>query len=232
MEEFRGIFEDILMEDKGSFIKREHEIVELLINQSLYPYHELKSIALENIYLMFRDSQTMAKKIDNLQIIEDNHSMKELDALEEISHYLFRLGETMEVWYTSDSKEKIKQLTLLLRRLEINMHKIEVDEEEIENCDQENEVKKILLNNAFIKNHLNRTFENLSKFNQDLCRNTQCLKYMIDIMADCMHLDTKFNVTPEKVNIVYMINLIIAESCNQNKKNKEYLSQYLEPLFL
>ena len=79
---------------------------------------------------------------------------------------------------------------------------------------------------------MNRTFENLSKFNQDLCRNTQCLKYMIDIMADCMHLDTKFNIIPEKINIVYMINLIIAESCHQSKKNKEYLSEFLEPLFL
>lgn len=79
----------------------------------------------------------MEKRIDNLQIIENNHSLKELDALEEISHYLFRLGETMEVWYTSDSKEKIKQLTLLLRRLEINMHNVEIEEETIENCDND-----------------------------------------------------------------------------------------------
>ena len=134
-QEFQGIFEDIIMEDTGCFIKRDHEIVELLINQSLYPYNDLKSIALENIYLLFRDAATMNKRIDNLQIIEDNHSLKELDSLEEISHYLFRLGETMEVWYTSDSKEKIKQLTLLLRRLEINMHRIEMEQETIENCD-------------------------------------------------------------------------------------------------
>lgn len=108
MEKFRAIFEDTVMEEKNSFIKREHEIVELLINQSLYPYNQLKSMALENIYLLFRDSQTMARRIDDLQIIDDTQSMKEQDALEEISHYLFRLGETMEVWYTNDSEEKIE----------------------------------------------------------------------------------------------------------------------------
>lgn len=112
------------------------------------------------------------------------------------------------------------------------MHKTEMEEETIENCDDEKLVKEILNSNLFIKSHLSRTFENLSKFNQDLCRNTQCLQYMIDIMADCMHLDTKINLTAEKINIVYMINLIIAESCHCNKKNKEYLSQFLEPLFL
>ena len=233
LNEFKTIFEEICLTEENSFIKKEKDFIELILTQTLYKYPELKALSLQLLSKIFRNSVSLSRRLKEIQIIEDNESNKLYESIDEISQYLFRLGETMEVWYSVSSDEKIAYMELLLRSLEKKLHLTHVDEKDqiIEGANQK-KIRSILENNRFMQAHLNKSFKDLITFVQDLSRNTSCIEYLLEIMKNSMNMEQRHTQTPKKIELTYLINLILAECCHNNKRNKRYLLRHLDSLFM
>ena len=67
-----NIFISVVENQKNSFIKKQDNIVELFIIQTLYNSPELKSQSLELIYSLYRDSNTLKNRMNEIQLIQDN----------------------------------------------------------------------------------------------------------------------------------------------------------------
>ena len=88
----------------------------------------------------------------------------------------------MEIWYTQNDLEKIEHLNLLLTRLEINIHEIREDDKTILETKHKSRIREILSYNCNLYANLHQSYQSISKFSQDLLRNTSCLEYLVDIL--------------------------------------------------
>lgn len=243
-QEMKGNLEHVFTrtvtnKDKYCFISKDSDqFIYLILTQCLYNSSELKRIAMELIYFTFRESETLRSRIKDIQIIHLDKSIAQLEYLEEISENLFVNGESMEIWYNNNDEKQIKSLFLLVQRLELmldqneNYSNINIRKEKIIGTKYKTEISQILDNNKFLETFLDQSFENISKFQQDLTRNTSCMEYLIDIMENSFNGQENSVYSTMKKNITFKIVLILSKCCSNNQKNKDYLTGFIEQLFL
>ena len=233
--EFQRLFEEQFNSEEMIFMQKTKSFVCSLMVQTLYKDPTLKSISLDLLYTFYKSTDNLAKRMDEIQILEGPAQLKIYQEIDEIRNYLFRLSETIEVWYKNTESDEISQLMLLLNSLEKHMHEIKESElRPIEGLEEStSDTDKKLEKNQFLVAHLNSSFSNISKFVQDLCRNANCLDDLIEILTFISISDQKSHRALKiKRKIAYMIHLILAQCCSQNQLNKRYLNKYLNSLFL
>jgi hypothetical protein len=236
---FMPIFEDEYQNKSNQFITKDRDFITMLETQTLFHNDDLKSIALDLLYSLFKTTDFLSEMVVDLQVIENSDQVKEFESLQEIRNYLFRLGETIETWYPINSEKEISHILLLLNRLEIMIHdKKFQDEEKVEavsGIEQNSEIDKKLEKNPYLMINLNNCFLNLNKFSQDLVRNIGIIDDLLEILSvvqsyPMTSVQTSLNI--KKKRITFLLHLILAEVCHENKVNTEYLNQYINTLIL
>lgn len=234
--EFQDLFESDFEDEDIYFIKKESSFISLLQKQSLYTNQALKNRSLDLIYNLYRTSSNLSERVREIQILDNIKLIDEHKNLEEIRNYLFRLGETIEMWYMQDECRELNQLNLLLRRLETNMHsirKLNLGQDAIEGTSQSEEMNLKIEDNLFLDTHLKKAYSNLNKFSQDLARNSSCLSDILEILYHISaHDKIHRSDSRQKKEIAYYCHLILSEACFENVNNKIYLSEHFEELFL
>lgn len=234
-EQFRELFESDFTEENINFIKKESSFISLLQKQTLYKDQELKSYSLDLLYNFYKTGANLSQRIREIQILDSANQIEEYRNLEEIRNYLFRLGETIEIWYTKDNCKEMNQLNLLLRRLESNLHQVRRVNlaNSIDGVEESDDMNMKIENNLFLDTHLKQAYSNIDKFSQDLSRNSSCLGDIIEILYHMSEHDRLNRSTSRaKKEIAYYCHLILAEACYENVNNKIFLSDHFEDLLL
>ena len=97
-------------------------------------------------------------------------------------------------------------------------------EEEISEFPQ---VKKIIEENYFLSLHLNEILTHISKFTQEISKNTNTIDIIIELLVSMVEDMKMLGETPTKLKILSKIHLILAEIVHNNYFNADYVAKQM-----
>ena len=155
---FDDIFSSVLYDHKEAFMKPNKQFLEVLMIQSLYNNQDLKQLSLELLYSLYQSADVLQKSIDQLQIIQREDEIQDMKTMEETRKYLFRLSESIEIWYQDPDSLEFDQITVLLNRIDGCLHKKARVTEGADIMQEQSDSQDFLIQNPFLRTHLNRSF--------------------------------------------------------------------------
>lgn len=220
---FEKLFEQVIDTGLDKLIVKNNFLVSLLIKQSLYENDELKALALDLLYTLYSEVICLGNRLTEIQLIDEESQIKALKQCQEISKTLFRLNEKKESWFSVRENNDLITLKQQLREIEGLLRGTQVVEDAEKNLhiDAVDSTMKILMEHPFLKCNLERTFENIQPFSQDLIRNSQLIDYLCKILVYAVDHDIKGQNFSKYQSIVFLINHILAQVVKNNKENKE-----------
>lgn len=240
---------------------RSDELVFVLFSLIHYKDPGLRASATRLLAHLYNQTRTLGKTLCNLQIIEDKNPRNYLRARDH-SYMLDTIGDTIEKWYDNEDSPEMAKLVGILNKIYSSLFhgktKKDIDQFDLNQLSlpgndlrqiraqrsnkfqgRKNKVSPSMLN---IKPQGNLTDihqymidsyeEKLDNFEQDLLRNTGIINSLVNMALFDVETETDERANPSSLLIMRKIYRILAKTCVNNEKNKEEVSQFMEPLIL
>ena len=231
---FEKLFEQVIDTGYDRLIVKNNFLVSLLIKQSLYENDELKALALDLLYTLYSEVICLGNRLNEIQLIEEESQIKALKDCQEIAKTLFHLNEKKETWFSVRENSQLISLKHQLRQVEGLLRGTAALEQSEKNThiDAADSTLKVLMEHPFLKCNLERTFENIQGFSQDLMRNSQIIHYLCKILIYAVNNDIKGQNFSKYQSIVFLINHILSQVVKNNPENKQIVVKEVGKLII
>lgn len=229
---FENLFLQVVAEEKDGLIVRNEFLVGLLIRQTLFENKELKAISLDLLHTLYSETTYLSQRLGEIQVIEDEKQAKLLEECQEISQLLFSLTESRESWYSNKAHTELGQVKTLIRRQRalLGCHQSAADDQTIEDSDAK--LPALVSDNSFLKVSLDRGYEGIDPFVQDLARNSQTLSQLCTLLRHSIESDVKMQNFMKQTSVVYQMLQLLAELAHSNPLNQKIIFDKIGSLVL
>lgn len=231
--DFEVLFQKVLASDENNLINRDQAFLEVLMMQSLYNNKTLKALALDLLYSLYQSSASLKDTLRKLQLIQSPEELQLHRNTDNTRKVLFKLAETIELWYYDTDMQEYDQVIILLTRMSSNMLNNKDSTPMADLLQDEDDSEELLRKHPFLRVHLNSCFQRLDPKMQDLCRNTGCSKDLITILRTIYSEEKEFgSQEPKRDEVKFLANLVLGQICFDNQYGNIEVSEFLGSTFL
>jgi hypothetical protein len=178
---------------------------------------------LDLLHTLYSETSCLGHRIEEIQIIEDEKQMKLMVECQEIARSLFSLTESRDSWYSNKAHTELLQLKNLLKRQRFLLCGAQAMIDDHTMDDSDSRLPSLITDNSFLKCNLDRSYENIDLFVQDLARNTQTLNYICTMLEHSIESDVKMQNFMKQQSIVYQMLQLMSELVYLNPQNQKIL---------